>query len=486
MKLKSIKCILKTIVKARRNPVAVFANMREVRLKYGISYKRYYDEKIYKRPDTWVERRARRICEKRNIADERMVDLSHTIGVPLEELKSDLSLCQKMYSGRMNAPTYIDYRMYAMTLEEKRAFINKLEKKDSLIKEYNDLLVKFFRNECSISEIEKLYEGAFVFFKNLITEPIYNRYAEALGSHNADEIYKMFTICKLTRLSQSEYIMFRINNKTIEEIVNYLPDSKHTNIIININGTEICEICNDKYKAYKILRDYYKREMINISDNKDFAIFREYGRTHSRGVFKPYNSSKGAGVQLITFNDSQLVEALFEEYGPFIIEDVIESHKQLSVLNSDSVNTVRIITYYNGKDVLIDGCLLRVGRKGSFVDNGGAGGIVVGIDISTGRLGKYGYDQAGQRYEFHPDSMVKFSGYQLPNWEGAMSLIECSARTLGKYYIGWDITCMPSCEWCVVEVNGTPQQFGKQCTSGKGALPSLINTVKMDCKVLFE
>lgn len=485
MKLESIKYIMKSIIKSKKNPVAVFCNMREGRIKYGITYKRYYDEKMYKRPGTWIERRAKRIQQKRAIADERMADLSIQLGVPLSELKSDLAFCQSLYSKRMNAPTYIDYEMYKMTEEEKKECINQLEIKDSLAEEYNRLLVKYFEKECSISDIEELYNKAFDFLKGLITETLYNRYAEAINNSNPDEIYRMFTICKLTRMSRSEYIMFRIKDKTIEEIVNYLPDIKHTNIIININGVEICETCNDKYKAYNMLQKYYKRKMISISDDDDFEVFREYSQTHSRGVFKPYNSSKGAGVQLIDFNGSQFAEYLFEEYGPFIVEDVIESHKQLAVLNPDSVNTVRIITYYNGKDVLIDGCILRVGRKGSFVDNGGAGGIVVGIDVSTGRLGKYGYDQAGQKYESHPDSMVNFGGYQLPNWEGAMSLVDCASRSLGKYYIGWDITCMPSGEWCVVEINGTPQQFGKQCTSGKGALPDLIKTVGMDCKSLF-
>ena len=486
MKLESIKYIIKTIVKSKKNPIATFSNMREVRLKFGIPYKRYYEEKIYYRPDTWVERRVKRINERRANAEQLLIELSERIEVPVSELKADLSVCQKMYSKRMNAPTYVNYELYNKTPEEKRDFIMQLEKKDSLAAEYNELLVKYFESKCEISEIESFYNRALKFFKEFITEPVFNQYAEALNSINADEVYKMFTICKITRLSRREYVMFRIKDKTIKEIVNYLPDSKHTNIIININGPEICETCNDKYKAYKMLKKYYKREMIPVSDSSDFGAFNNYSETHSRGVFKPYNSSKGAGVQLIDFDDNYQADTLYNEYGPFIVEDIIEPHQKMLILNPDSVNTVRMITYFNGKEVLIDGCILRVGRKGSFVDNGGAGGIVVGIDINTGCLGKYGYDQAGEKYEFHPDNMVKFEGYQLPNWEDAMSLVESAARSLGKYYIGWDITCMPSGEWCVVEINGTPQQFGKQCTSGKGALPSLINTVNMDCRKLFE
>lgn len=53
---------------------------------------------------------------------------------------------------------------------------------------------------------------------------------------------------------------------------------------------------------------------------------------------------------------------------------------------------------------------LKVGRAGSVVDNGGAGGIIINIDKETGELVTDGVREDNTVYARHPDSGMPFKG----------------------------------------------------------------------------
>jgi len=169
---------------------------------------------------------------------------------------------------------------------------------------------------------------------------------------------------------------------------------------------------------------------------------------------------------------------LLDEYGSFIVEELIQPHDAIRTLNPDSVNTVRVITYFDGEKTIIHDTFMKVGKKGSFVDNGGAGGIFVSVDPITGKFKSNGCDENGVIYETHPDTGVPFIGYQLPDWEQARALgMELSTKVPGLKYIGWDFTYTKKKKWIIVEGNAKTQFFGQQCTTGVGMRKNFIETV---------
>ena len=68
--------------------------------------------------------------------------------------------------------------------------------------------------------------------------------------------------------------------------------------------------------------------------------------------------------------------------------------------------------------------MLRVGRKGSHVDNWGSGGVGYDFDIETGVCVGYGRDKKNNPYIFHPDSNIQMVGYRLPDYEQLKKIIQ--------------------------------------------------------------
>ena len=84
--------------------------------------------------------------------------------------------------------------------------------------------------------------------------------------------------------------------------------------------------------------------------------------------------------------------------------------------------------------------MLRTGRKGSHVDNWGAGGIGYDFDIETGICVGYGRDKKNRPYIFHPDSGVQMVGFKLPNYEVLKkTIIEMSQLVPAARFVGFDI-----------------------------------------------
>lgn len=84
----------------------------------------------------------------------------------------------------------------------------------------------------------------------------------------------------------------------------------------------------------------------------------------------------------------------------FIIQRGLTQHSAISKFNPTSINTIRIATYRSVADNKPHflNAILRIGNKGSFVDNAHSGGMFIGIN-KNGILGKYACDQFGNRYD---------------------------------------------------------------------------------------
>ena len=162
--------------------------------------------------------------------------------------------------------------------------------------------------------------------------------------------------------------------------------------------------------------------------------------------------------------------------GKIILEECIEQHETLSKLNNSSVNTVRCITFNTKNGVVIGYTFMKIGRKGSFIDNGGAGGLLVGIDKNTGVFNTIAIDEKMNTYKNHPDNGTEFIGYQLHDWNKLVNLcIKLSQKAPRVNCIGWDFTYTDNSEWVVVEGNGMTQFIGPQSTLGIGIRDEVIS-----------
>ena len=246
------------------------------------------------------------------------------------------------------------------------------------------------------------------------------------------------------------------------------------------------EILNDKYKSYEILKKFYKRELIKIGEN-DYTEFQKFIKKYPVFVKKPIDSSFGKGIELIDSNDYKNPKTLFSyllEDKDVILEERIIQHEKMASLHPESLNTLRIVTYRDENDqVFIHLPFIKIGRGSSFVDNGGAGGMLARINPETGELITDGKDENNTVYEYHPDTNVRLKGFKIPSWEKAVSLAKDAALAFDKTrYIGWDVAIDKDGNPLIVEGNGKTQFLGQQITDEVGKrkdLERLINYKKL-------
>ena len=119
-----------------------------------------------------------------------------------------------------------------------------------------------------------------------------------------------------------------------------------------------------------------------------------------------------------------------------------------------------------------------MGRNGSFVDNGGAGGLLIGIDKESGMLVTDGRDEFSNAFERHPDTGLCFKGYQLPEWENLLTLAKnISAKEELIPYIGWDFAHTER-GWVVVEGNASGQLIGPQIVTQTGSRKRILELLQ--------
>ena len=128
--------------------------------------------------------------------------------------------------------------------------------------------------------------------------------------------------------------------------------------------------------------------------------------------------------------------------GLYVVQKKIEQHEKMSKLNAKSVNTIRIVTVRNKDNISVLCSGLRVGTNISGnVDNWAAGGLYVEID-EKGKLKKYGFAKPkyGGKFEVHPDTKIKFEGYEIPYYNDVVNLVTRAHKTFYNIQsIGWDV-----------------------------------------------
>lgn len=175
-------------------------------------------------------------------------------------------------------------------------------------------------------------------------------------------------------------------------------------------------------------------------------------------MLKPLSECCGRGVTLIRkgcVDAGALLSAVPE--GGALIEERIPQSAETAAFHPESLNTVRVPCVMCRDGVHVITPFFRMGRGTSVVDNAGAGGIFANVDAATGVLSTDGFDEDGGRYPLHPDTGIAIKGSCLPDWEGALDLVERLMRLVPECrYVGWDLAYTDD-GWDVVEGNAQGQ-----------------------------
>ena len=305
-------------------------------------------------------------------------------------------------------------------------------------------------------------------------EEMLSRAPEYQGRSNLDQVRNDMRFAYLAYgFLPDEYLCYDLEGKSFEERSSFISDSDRYEVVYGVNDIAVMQTLLNKVRTFEALQQYYRRDGLVVRGARDADALVRFAAKHPEFVLKNPCASRGAGVSLVSLDasDSQAARDAaksFTKDGPCLVEERIAQDEQVARLNASSVNTVRCITLDDGSGPRVAFTFAKAGRAGSFIDNGGAGGILFGIDPETGVGNTHGIDELNVTYRVHPDSGVAFEGFEFPFWEQMKELcLEMSSKFPELPYIGWDVACSQD-GWVLVEGN-MGQFIGPQTTSKKGA-----------------
>ena len=290
---------------------------------------------------------------------------------------------------------------------------------------------------------------------------------------NKQDIRSDMLFCRLAYgFLPSEYAGFHFEKRSAEERKEFASDFDTNTFGYTVNDITAIQSFIDKGEGYKLSAPYYKRDAVVITNKKDYPAFEEFVQKHPEFVKKKVFSSMGKGVELVdTKAPGTDIQSLFEgmiRNGKHLLEERVIQSRELARVNPSSVNTVRCITFNTNDGIEVPYCFFKAGRNGAFVDNAGAGGIVVGVDPKTGTCFTDGFTEYGEQYANHPESGVAFKGLVLPEWESLIATCkEISAGFPKMNYLSYDLAHTDE-GWVLIEVNEVGQFIIPQIVTQTG------------------
>ena len=287
-----------------------------------------------------------------------------------------------------------------------------------------------------------------------------------------DTLYQSIYFYWAYGATTDEFFYLHLFCKSHDEIKTYVTKREKVIYTNMLNRIEDAHILQNKYETYQKFKPFYKREMLLCDSDGSYDAFRKYVEKHPIFVVKPLKLGGGKGIHredLTGFTDEQIHErftTLINETSSmndklnswggkngFVLEEFIEQADELAAFHPESVNVVRVPTIWVGDEIYVYQPWLKTGTGNSFVDNAHSGGLLAGINAETGVIDSDAISEIPEIFTEHPDSHIKFIGYQIPRWDELVSIANQLARQLPTIkYIGWDMALTKD-GWVLVEGN---------------------------------
>jgi len=266
------------------------------------------------------------------------------------------------------------------------------------------------------------------------------------------------------------------------EDINYVPEDLFYGIIEpTLNDFSVAIAYTDKnlydkfYSGLNIFPETMLRNLEGSFYNSDYEYLEDlksienYIGDEQKLIVKPaLESGGGRNVQIFyRENNSHYYNKngekldfnyLIKNYNKnFLVQKYIEQGNYFKQFNDTSLNTMRIYTYrsVSNNDIFISNSLLRIGKKGTEIDNVSLGGICLLVD-KDGKLGDYAIDLSGNKYFSLPwDESFKFSNLEkIPEYDKIIDFVkEIARRNYYQRLLGLDVCVDKDNNIRLIEIN---------------------------------
>lgn len=268
-----------------------------------------------------------------------------------------------------------------------------------------------------------------------------------------------------------EEFYYGLLDKSHEERKKYITYMEHIIYAFKLNNRERRDLLYHKYKTYQFFKEFYKRDVILINGSGDeYEEFRDFVIKHPNFIVKPIDAHLGNGVHKESVSDitEKAIQETFKrlcysckeniekhdaKITGAVLEEIFDQDERMNVFYSDGVSDVRCTTLRVGDNVYVFYPWLSTGREGRFITPYADGRIVAGINADTGIIDTDGRTESGEIYTNHPDSGVKYKGFQIPEYDKLIKTVKAAALRLTDItYIGFDMVLTKN-GWAIQEAN---------------------------------
>lgn len=261
--------------------------------------------------------------------------------------------------------------------------------------------------------------------------------------------------------------------------IHYVPENIYFNIIEEkLNNRRLAIAYGDKnlYETFYSEKEIFPETIIRYIDgvfySNDYKLlhfmeesFQNYLTTFTKFLIKPSTDSGGGKkIELFSKIDNYFVSSESEKLtlnylkknfeDNFIIQNYLKQSDHLSKFNSTSVNTIRVFTYRSVKtdEVFPLHAVLRIGKKGNFIDDQNVGGVACKINEDN-YLNKYATDMYGKKYYSYND-IVFAEMEKVPQIDKMKKYAaELAKKNIHSRVIGFDFTIDNNEQVKLIETN---------------------------------
>lgn len=247
----------------------------------------------------------------------------------------------------------------------------------------------------------------------------------------------------------------------------------------------------DKVKFNKIYSDYRTIKSIDLStDEYNVNDFISFVHTCNRKILmKPLYGASGYGIYKPDVSTDEKAIALYQKVKTsgedYLAEQLFEQTGPLYDINPSCLNTVRIFTLNDGKNIYLMCAGVRIGGGNSIVDNIHSGGMVCELEKESGTIVGPGYNLLGQRFVRHPHTGKLLPGNIVPQWEKVLDFIRRAAQVTPSIgHCAWDVAVSET-EVSLIEANDQGNFDLIQSCSQRGCKGDYLKVLNKESAGLF-
>jgi hypothetical protein len=224
----------------------------------------------------------------------------------------------------------------------------------------------------------------------------------------------------------------------------WITGGKANSIVVKYNQRDHRDKFIDKSVFNRIFGEWLGRDWLDVRVSDATELERFVSR-HGAVMVKVTDSLMGTGIEKYEANGITDYEALHRrllDNRQFLVEEFITQHARMAALSPSSVNTLRMITFFDGSRVHVLEGVLKIGN-GADVDNYGQGGMYTVLDEAG--VARYpAFDKHSRTYAVHPLTGAPIVGFEVPLYDRVISTLHEVGRVVPEIpYVGWDIAIAP-------------------------------------------